>query len=426
MSQIFVSYSRRDINIVQKLALDLEESGYDVWWDVSDLKGGDSWARTIEAALRASKYCLIVLSPDSIESIWVEKEYTFAIAQRLKIIPILFKSCQIPMALANLHYIDFRENRYILGKWELLRALRENLQPSPIFAKVFSDAMRRSLKERFLTASRDPMWQMIGAVIALIALVFTVYTFFAGGANIDIPVSSPKPTSIVGTAAKTPTKDRTLSYSSLSATPREVSRTQTMPPTSTNTWTSTPTNTFTATPTPTHMPVATVMSTVTPSATATPTTTATRVPPTPTSTPTRVLLFLYEPTEDASFNDVLQIHFGWAWAGADLRYYEFFALSVWHQGKPQERHALTWTKEPWYSLTLDTPPVSDIDFESGAFYWNVAVVQEFCPEHEWRPCWEALYESEPRRLYINVPVPSCTPPPPPPTDTPEPTSTAYG
>ena len=52
--QVFISYSRKDVNFARRLAGDLEKAGFDVWWDVSDLKGGDDWVRNIPTAIEAS------------------------------------------------------------------------------------------------------------------------------------------------------------------------------------------------------------------------------------------------------------------------------------------------------------------------------------------------------------------------------------
>jgi TolB protein len=124
MTQVFISYSQKDIEIVRQLAKDLEKADFDVWWDISDLKGGDAWAQTIQAALKKSEYCVIVLSPNSVESEWVTKEYIFAIEQGIRIIPILYKTCEVPLALANIQYIDFRGDKYGRGLWELLTVLQ--------------------------------------------------------------------------------------------------------------------------------------------------------------------------------------------------------------------------------------------------------------------------------------------------------------
>ena len=96
MQQIFISYSRKDMGFVRKLAGDLEKAGYDVWWDLTDLRGGDDWVRVIPAAIELSQHFIIVLSPNSIESEWVRKEYTQALSLRRKIIPIMLASTGVP------------------------------------------------------------------------------------------------------------------------------------------------------------------------------------------------------------------------------------------------------------------------------------------------------------------------------------------
>jgi hypothetical protein len=47
MQRVFVSYSRKDIDFARKLAGDLEKAGFETWWDISNLKGGDDWVRII-------------------------------------------------------------------------------------------------------------------------------------------------------------------------------------------------------------------------------------------------------------------------------------------------------------------------------------------------------------------------------------------
>jgi len=195
-------------------------------------------------------------------------------------------------------------------------------------------------------------------------------------------------------------------------------------PTSTTTSTSppTPTNTATLTPTPTSTPKPTDTFTATHTLTATPTPTYT---PTSTYTPTptsiRVLLNLLEPLQDAVIN-ADQIHFKWMWTSAPLARDEYFVVRMWRQDQPEQRYGLTWIDQPQYILTLDSLPVSNVEFGPGAYYWNIGVIRERCLDHERRECWETLHESEPRRLYIKKSPPIHTPLPLPPTDTPSPSS----
>ena len=63
---IFISYSRKDLEFVQRLADDLKTSGLEVWYDLSGLDAGTRWGREIQKAIKASQYFLVVISPKSI------------------------------------------------------------------------------------------------------------------------------------------------------------------------------------------------------------------------------------------------------------------------------------------------------------------------------------------------------------------------
>lgn len=39
MTQVFISYSRKDISFINRLAADLKNAGLDVWYDVSGIAG---------------------------------------------------------------------------------------------------------------------------------------------------------------------------------------------------------------------------------------------------------------------------------------------------------------------------------------------------------------------------------------------------
>jgi hypothetical protein len=263
MAKVFISYSRKDMAIVRQLANDLEKADFDVWWDISELKGGDAWMRTIQAALKTSKYCVVVLSPNSVESGWVEKEYSYAISRGTKIIPIISKTCEVPLALGNIHHIDFRGNRYDSGLRELLIAL----QVSP--DTIVPDTAQRSFKEKLLAASRDPKWQIIGIIVAAIvaALAWGFYTLYLAGDDSGPKMPSPSPTQTATTVAMVLTETNTLTFTPIwTPTRTPVPPTDTIvPPTATPVPPA-----ATKTPTPTSVP---------------PTATATHTPRPPTLTP---------------------------------------------------------------------------------------------------------------------------------------------
>jgi peptide/nickel transport system substrate-binding protein len=134
MTQVFISYSRKDIAFVESLANDLKAAGLEVWYDLSGLEVGTRWGMEIQNALQQSQYFLVVLSPNSIESEWVEKEFLYANSLKRKIIPLLYIPCSLPMWFINLHFIDFQGRNYKLHFPELLKAL--GIQPGEVAKRV--------------------------------------------------------------------------------------------------------------------------------------------------------------------------------------------------------------------------------------------------------------------------------------------------
>ena len=103
---IFLSYSRKDKAFARKLAKDLENAGHVVWWDLTHIDGGDRWAREIEEGINQSEILAVIVSPNSINSEWVEKEFIFASKRGMKIVPLLYEHCELPIWLLNLQYVD--------------------------------------------------------------------------------------------------------------------------------------------------------------------------------------------------------------------------------------------------------------------------------------------------------------------------------
>lgn len=173
MPQLFISYAREDVDFVRQLTQNLEKRGFSIWWDDLVLRGGDNWPQTIQAALMASDYCLVVLSPAAIKSGWVEKEYLYTLGLGLRLIPILYKPCKIPMALVNVHRIDFWENTYDQGFRKLLKAF--DTDSTSTTNAISNRNFIEKFKEYLLKALRDPIWQMIGAFISFMTLAWTIY-----------------------------------------------------------------------------------------------------------------------------------------------------------------------------------------------------------------------------------------------------------
>ena len=219
MEKIFISYSRKDTDFVRKLAGDLESAGYDVWWDITDLRGGDDWVRVIPDAIKSSQYFIVVLTPNSIESDWVRKEYTQALTLRKKIIPIMLVQCSVPFALNTINFVNFSEGEYVDNFAKLLSPLGYTGKP-PVVTPY---------KKALLAL--PPALLKYGIPAALGLIILLVFILNPGG---NPPQETPTVTT-TPTLAASPTYTATLE-----------------PPTATDTSTATATQTRTFTPTVTQ------------------------------------------------------------------------------------------------------------------------------------------------------------------------------
>ncbi len=242
--KIFLSYSRDDLHFVEELAKDLENAGYDVWYDLTDIEGGDRWAQEIQEGIKESEILVIVVSPNALKSEWVEKEFLFASKRGMKIVPLLYELCELPLWLLNIQYVDIVGQNYRKNFSQIEEAFNN-------FGRRAEDrdAPPAKGKQRRKKRTKRPAPLVIWAGLLLIGILL---------AGLFIPAS---PISVI-------------------------------PPTATST--PTPTSTFTATPLP---PTATI--TPSPTATYTPTLTPTLTPTAATSAPATATPLLAEFTDES-------------------------------------------------------------------------------------------------------------------------------
>jgi hypothetical protein len=70
----FISYSTKDEKFAERLHARMRQAGLRVWFAPEDMKGGDYFFEQIERAIQLHDRLLLVLSEDSIQSKWVERE----------------------------------------------------------------------------------------------------------------------------------------------------------------------------------------------------------------------------------------------------------------------------------------------------------------------------------------------------------------
>jgi hypothetical protein len=104
----FISYSRRDYYFAESLALHLMRRGVPVWFDVKDIDPGGLWEQDLDAALDRASAVVLVVSPDSMKTGNVRKEWLRARERGKRIVIACFRRAELPPELADCEAVDFR------------------------------------------------------------------------------------------------------------------------------------------------------------------------------------------------------------------------------------------------------------------------------------------------------------------------------
>jgi len=137
--KVFISHSSKDAKFVRRLATDLRaHEGIDAWLDRWEINPGDKIPDRIEEALREADVFILVLSPDSVSSPWVEYERQAWLTMQIddekrareesrpparRLIPVLYRDCQKPVFLQPIHHVRISDQEYEDGFRQLVRAI---------------------------------------------------------------------------------------------------------------------------------------------------------------------------------------------------------------------------------------------------------------------------------------------------------------
>jgi len=92
--RVFLSYSNDDREVARKLASHLAKAGLETWDPAEALFPGDNWALRIGKALQESDAMVVLISPKSMKSEWVQQELQYALGEpryKGRLIPVLVK-----------------------------------------------------------------------------------------------------------------------------------------------------------------------------------------------------------------------------------------------------------------------------------------------------------------------------------------------
>src|SRR4051794_22339139 len=112
----FVSYSHQDSDVVRRLATLLSRARVRLWWDRWEMAPGDVLRERINAGIEASRGYIVIVSPHSLNSPWVQHELNAAFIRSIeeravRLIAALVGDVEfsdLPIDLRTRYGLDFR------------------------------------------------------------------------------------------------------------------------------------------------------------------------------------------------------------------------------------------------------------------------------------------------------------------------------
>src|SRR5581483_855522 len=125
-------HSSHDRSFVNRLAIDLRAKRLDVWYDQWELDVGESFVDRLQGSLDACSHLIVVLSPHSVKSRWVQEELNAFLVQQLaeqkkRVLPVLYRDCILPAFLRGRVFADFRID-YQGGFHRLVRSIERHYE----------------------------------------------------------------------------------------------------------------------------------------------------------------------------------------------------------------------------------------------------------------------------------------------------------
>ena len=162
VADVFISYSKKDVEQVRLLEAMLEAEGYSVWWD-RDLKAGEDFSDTIAKQLELARAVIVLWTESSIKSTFVYAEAANA----------QFHEKLVPVRAGTIGYEQIRppfnaiHTEDVANSAEIIRAVQERIT-EPKSQKY----LRHQFRYRLLL-----IWGVVGSALTI---------FMAAGAFIEL------------------------------------------------------------------------------------------------------------------------------------------------------------------------------------------------------------------------------------------------
>jgi len=185
MGHIFISYSHKDTVYAHKLARALQDLSLEVWID-ERLDYGSQWPLEIQKQLDSCNAFIVIMSPRSFESEWVQSELQRAKRKLKPVFPMLLEGDEPWLSVESTQYYDVRKGNLPDGKFFSAIQRVTASAPGDVAASVDEARQPFAPKKPKLTTI------FVLAAIGVVAIAGAIFLppLFSNGEPPDIPPTS--------------------------------------------------------------------------------------------------------------------------------------------------------------------------------------------------------------------------------------------
>lgn len=155
LSDVFISYSRRDRTFVERLAARFKTDEREVWVDWQDIPESVDWWAEVRAGIEGADTFLFVVSPDSVASEICFKEIQHALDNHKRFIPLLYRDIQAANTSKTIHPAVSQHNWLFFRETDDFESAFQGLQ-----RVLATDIQHTRAHTRYLVQARE--WDMNG------------------------------------------------------------------------------------------------------------------------------------------------------------------------------------------------------------------------------------------------------------------------
>lgn len=167
MGHIFISYSHKDTAYAHKLASALQIKGLEVWID-ERLDYGSQWPHEIQKQLDACSAFIVIMSPRSFASEWVQSELQRAKRKLKPVFPMLLEGDEPWLSVESTQYYDVRKGN--LPDEKFFSAIERVVSD-----RVADAGLSASRPEASLTRNRPGL--KIGYLLGVVGVLAVIFVF---------------------------------------------------------------------------------------------------------------------------------------------------------------------------------------------------------------------------------------------------------